>query len=175
MRQETSHPKKIRRKHCKCCGALFEPDPRAKSRQKYCSRAQCQTFRQRKNEKDWGLRNPDCVADQKHKWQQKHPGYSQQMRAANPELAQKNLVDTKIRMQKRRTQAVFDKSKVILTQLVDNASDKCCLMRGNWLFLRLKRASPWTKAGFMRHTGVRINRVMNRLPQGRFYDLSGMF
>jgi hypothetical protein len=76
-------------------------------------------------------------------------------------------------MQQRRAQAVFDKSKVILTQIVDTNSDKHCLMQGNWLFLRLKRASPWTKAGFMRHTGARMNRVMNHLPQGKFYDLSG--
>ena len=175
MRQEPARFKKSRRKHCKCCGELFEPDRRAKERQKYCSRSQCQTFRQRKNEKDWQLRNPDCVADQKRKWQQKHPGYSRQLRAADPELARKNLLDTKIRMQQKRAQTVFDKSKVTLTQLVDTKYDKYCLMRGKWLILRLKRASPWTKARFMRHTGARMTSVINHMPQGKFYDLSGAF
>jgi hypothetical protein len=175
MRQEANQPKKSRRRHCKCCDELFDSDPRAKEQQRYCSKAQCQTFRQRQNEKDWCRNNPEAVAHQKSKWQKKHPEHSGQRRAHDPELAQKNRQNTKIRMQNMRANVVFDKSKPILTQVVGRSADKCCLMRGNWLFLRLTRASPWTKAAVMRHTsGKRLKRVANRLPKSKLYDLTGV-
>lgn len=182
MRQDANQPnhskgqpKKSRRKHCKNCKELFESDPRAKERQKYCSKSQCQTVRQRKNENHWRQNNPEAVAYQKSKWQKKHPGYSQQRRAADPQGQEKNRQDTKIRMQQRRWEAMFEKSKVILTQVVGNNSDKCCLIGGHWLFLRLKRASPLRKAAVVMHTGWRLKRITNRLPKSKVYDLSGMF
>ena len=168
-------PLQTRRKRCLSCRELFDPDPRTKGHQRYCSKAECQTIRQRQNEKDWYWRNPDCVADQKRKWQQKHPGYSQQRRETDPAMAEKNRQDTKIRMQQIRWEAMFDKSKPILAQVVGSNTDNCCLMRGNWLFLRLTRASLWLKAAITRHTGKRLRRVANRLPKGRPYDLSGLF
>lgn len=174
MRQDASQSKKTRRKHCKSCGDLFDPDPRAKERQKYCSKAQCQTMRQMQNQKDWCLNNPKVVAYDKRRWQQNHPDYNQQRRAANPAMTEKNRQDTKIRMQQMRCKAVFDKSKEILTQIIDKNADKCCLIRGNWLFLRLTRVSPWRKAAVVRHTGKRLKRVLNQLPKSKLYDLSGI-
>ena len=175
MRQNANQSKKSRRKHCQYCNELFDSDPRAKGRQRCCSKAACQTMRQRQNEKDWCRDNPDSVADQKRKWHKKNPGYSRQRRVADPAMADKNRQDTKIRMQEMRSRAVFDKSKPILTQLVGKNIDKCCLIRGRWLFLRLTRASAWTKAAVMRHTcSKRLKRVTNRLPKSRLYDLSGM-
>jgi len=168
-------PLETRRKRCLSCRELFDPDSRTKGKQRYCSKAECQAMRQRQNENDWDQRNPDCVADQKRKWQQKHPGYSQQRRVDNPAMAEKNRHDTKNRMQQLRWEAMFDKSKPILAQVVDRNTDNCCLMRGNWLFLRLTRASLWLKAAITRHTGKRLRRVANRLPKGRPYDLSGLF
>ena len=167
-------PLLLKRKRCLSCRKLFDLNPRTKNHQHYCSKAECQAIRQRKNEKDWYWRNPDCVADQKRKWQQKHPGYSQQRRVADPAMADKNRQDTKIRMQQIRWEDMFDKSKPILTQVVGRNTDNCCLMRGNWLFLRLTRASLWLKAAVMRHTGKKLKRVANRLPKSRLYDLSGM-
>ncbi len=175
MRQAANQPPKKRRRHCKCCDDLFESDPRAKERQKYCSKTQCQTVRQMQNQKDWCLNNPKVVAYDKRRWQQNHPGYSQQRRAAAPGRQEKNRQDTKIRMQQTRSKVMFDKSKVILTQVVDKNADKCCLIRGNWLFLRLTRVSPWTKTAVMRHTGKVLKRVANQLPKSKLYDLSGMF
>ncbi len=173
MRQG-DNPPRCRRRRCLSCNELFEPDPRTKGHQRYCSKAECQAMRQRKNEKDWYWRNPDCVADQKRKWQQKHPGYSQQRRVADPAMTEKNRQDTKTRMQQMRWETMFDKSKPILTQVVGRNADNCCLMRWNWLFLRLTRASLWLKAAVMRHTGKKLKRVANRLPKSRLYDLSGM-
>ncbi len=174
MRQAANQPKKTRRRHCKYCDELFDPDPRAKERQRYCSKAQCQTMRQRQNEKDWRQDNPEATADQKRKWQKNHPGYSQQRRAANHAMAEENRQDTKMRMQQMRWESMFDKSKVILTQMTGRKRDKCCLIRGNWLFLRLIRASPLRKAAVIRHTGQRLKCVVNQLPKSKLYDLSGV-
>jgi hypothetical protein len=174
MRQ-ANPPSRSRRKRCVHCRELFDPDPRAKDRQRTCSKDECQMVRQRQNEKSWCERNPDCVADQKRKWQQKHPGYSRRRRAADPKLEQENRQETRLRMQKVRWQVLFDKSKLILTQLIGDNEDKSCLIRGQWLFLRLTRASRWTNATFVRHTGQRLKRVANRLPRGQLYDLSGLF
>jgi hypothetical protein len=77
-------------------------------------------------------------------------------------------------MQKLRWKIAFDKSKLILTQLLGNEDDKHCLIQGRWLLLRLTRASPLLKPCQVRHTGQRLNRVANRLPKGRLYDLSGL-
>ena len=174
MRQAANQPRKTRRRHCKYCDELFDPDPRAKERQKYCSKVQCQTVRQMQNQKDWCRDNPDVVAYDKRRWQQNHPGYSQQRRAADPAMKEQNRQDTKIRMQQTRSKFKFDKSKVILTQVVDKNADKCCLIRGQWLFLRLTRVSPWRKAAVIRHTGKELKRVVNQLPKSKLYDLSGV-
>ncbi len=174
MRQDANPSPKKRRRHCKCCGELFDADPRLKQRQKYCSKALCQTIRQRQNEADWYRDNPDIVADSKHKWHKKHPGYSRKKRAANPELEAKNRQQTQKRMQEVRWRRMFDKNKSILTQVIGGIDDKCCLIRGNWLFLRLTKTSRWQKATIVRHTGKRLKRVANHLPKSKVYDLTGI-
>ncbi len=103
-----------KRRHCLCCKELFEPDPRIKDKQHYCPRDKCLTKRQRLNEKDWRIRNPDCVAyqqEQSRKWHKARPRYSQKRRHDHPDLAAKNREDTRLRMQKMRR--MFDKSKSI--------------------------------------------------------------
>ncbi len=54
-----------RRKRCKNCKELFEPDVRTKGKQKYCSKKECQNKRQRENEKDWRKRNPPDWSSEK--------------------------------------------------------------------------------------------------------------
>ena len=174
MRQEANKSQKTRRRRCKCCKDLFDVDRRSSGKQRYCSKLECQTMRQRANEKEWVIRNVESVAIQKRKWQQKHPGYSRERRKANPQLAEENRQDTAERMQKLRFEAMFDKSKSILTQITGNNNDKCCLMRGRWLFLRLTRASRWTKKALSRHTGGEIKRIANHLPRSKVYDLTGV-
>jgi hypothetical protein len=168
-----------RRKRCLSCHELFEPDPRTQGHQKYCSSENCQTVRQRLNEKDWRQRNPDCVVyqqSQSREWHRARPNYSRRRRANDPVLAVKNKTDTRVRMQKIRRQGMFDKSKSILTQVAGGQTDKCYLARGSrWLMVRLTKASPLSKPWLVQDNRGRIHRVRNRLPTGKLYDLSGVF
>lgn len=168
-----------RRKRCKCCEDLFTPNPRTKGNQKYCSKPECQTTRQRKNEKDWRIQNPDCVSysqEQTRQWRQAHPDYSQIRRANNPQLLAQNREQTRVRMQKMRGEMMFDKSKVILTQLVGGRADKCYLTHGGkGLYVCLTKASPLSKCGSVKDNRKTFKRVSNQLPKGRLYDLAQVF
>jgi hypothetical protein len=108
-------------------------------------------------------------------WHKARPDYSRKRRASDPALTMGNRIQTRIRMRDRRFRSVFDKSKPILTQLIGKTRDKCCLISGQWLYLRLTKASPLSKPWRVRHTGLRLKRIINRLPRGRLYDLSGLF
>jgi hypothetical protein len=168
-----------RRKHCLCCAELFEPDPRSKGKQRYCSKTGCQTKRQRQNESDWRIRNPDCLAEQYKQtrlWHKARPDYSRQRRKNNPRLLQQNLNQTKLRMRKIRGKKMFDKSKVILTQLVGGKIDKCYLSnRSKWLLVRLTKASLLSKPGSVWDNRKTFKQVNNCLPRGWLYDIAGMF
>jgi len=178
MRQATksSH---TRRRCCQWCGELFNPDPRTKGRQRYCSKPACQTKRQRQNESTWRIKNPDCLdyqREQSRLWYKTHPDYSRKRRTENPRLLIKNRNDTRIRMRKIRSQKLFDKSKVILTELFERQGDKCYLTHGSrWLMMRLTKASPLSRLMYIGDNRVRLKRVANRLPRGHLYDLSGIF
>ena len=171
--------KTTRQKRCLCCGELFNPNPRSKGKQRYCSKAACQARRQRQNESAWRLKNPDCLQEQYERsrlWHKARPGYSRQRRALNPRLLQENRNQTKTRMQKIRVKKMFDKSKVILTQLVGSKSYKCYLAhRSRWLMVRLTKASLLSKAGSLWDNRKQFKQVNNCLPRGRLYDMSGMF
>ncbi len=168
-----------RRKRCKNCAEIFESDARTKGKQKYCSKKECQNKRQRQNEKDWRKQNPNCVSyqqEQTRQWNQKNPDYSQRRRSNNPELLKHNRDQTRIRMQKTRGKKMFDKSKVILTQLVGGKVDKCYLTHGGkGLYVCLTKASPLSKRGSLRDNRKEFRRRSNQLPKGRVYDLSGFF
>jgi hypothetical protein len=172
-------PSRTRQKRCRWCGALFKQDPRAKGRQRYCSKPACQTKRQRLNEKSWRIKNPDCLdyqREQSRLWHKAHPDYNRLRRLENPLTLRKNRNDTLLRMRKIRSQKLFDKSKVILTQLVERQADKCYLTHGSrWLMVRLTKASPLSRLIYMSDNHVRLKRVANRLPRGHLYDLSGIF
>ena len=169
-------PSRPRRRYCKSCRELFDPNPRTKGQQKYCSKTECQTTRQRQNEKNWRERNPDCLAyqqEQTRQWHKDYPDYSRQRRANDPELLKGNRDQTRVRMQKLRGQRMFDKSKVILTQLTGGKEDDCYLTRGGrGLYVRLTKASPLSKTGSLRDNRRRFKRVINRMPKGRLYHLS---
>lgn len=178
MRQ-ANKPSRTRQKRCRWCGALFEPDPRTKGRQRYCSKPACQTIRQRQNERIWRMENPDCLDYQRGQsrlWHKAHPDYSRLRRMENPLILRKNRDDTLLRMRVIRRQKLFDKSKVILTQLVERQADKCYLTQGSrWLMMRLTKASPLSRLMYMSDNRARLKRVVNRLPRGHLYDLSGIF
>ena len=179
MRQ-ANQPIRSRRKRCPCCGELFTPDPRTKGKQRYCSNVACQNKRQRQNELDWRLRNPECLEEQRlqsRQWHKERPRYSRQRRAAHPELAQANREQTQVRMGELRGKRMFDKSKSILTQLVGNTATSCYLSRSaGWLFLCLPKARSLFRRGCLGHNRGQLRRIENhqaRLPAGRLYDLSG--
>jgi len=178
MRQ-TNKPSSTRQKRCRCCEELFDPDSRTKGRQRYCSKSACQSTRQRLNESAWRIKNPDCLnyqREQSRLWHKGHPEYSRHRRLKHPHLLIKNRDNTRIRMRKTRSQKLFDKSKVILTELVERQADKCYLTQGSrWIMLRLTKASPLSKLPFMGDNRSRLKRVVNRLPKGHLYDLSGVF
>ena len=165
-----------RRNRCLGCHRLFEPDPRTKEKQKYCSRQSCQRERQRKNERDWRRQNPECLLRQYERtrlWNKAHPEYSRQRRTKYPKLQQANREQTRERMRKIRQTRQFDKSKAILAQLTGIQADKCYLTRGRrWIYIRLTKASPLSKAGFLRDNNRNVKQVINRMPKGRLYDLS---
>ena len=171
--------KATRRKHCKYCGELFEPDPRTKGKQRYCSKTACQSKRQRLNELTWRLNNPDCLQEQYERsrlWYRARPNYSRQRRTVNPRLLQENRSQTRIRMRKIRTKELFDKSKSILTQLAGGKEDKYYLTQGHkWLLVRLTKASLLSRAGIACDNRRRFKQVTNFLPQGRLYELSSVF
>jgi len=167
-----------RRRQCLHCHQLFFPDPRTKGRQRYCIKAKCQTIRQRKNEKDWRNRNPDCLKYQRQlslQWHKAHPNYSKQRRLENPRLLRQNRSQTRQRMRKIRSCKLFDKSKVILTQLAGNKSVKGYLTPGTkWLYLRLTKASPLSKAKAVWDNSGSHRQIVRSLPKERLYELSGI-
>ncbi len=113
-----------RRKRCANCRDLFDPDPRAKDRQKYCSKSSCQDHRQRLNEKNWREKNPDCVAYQQEQiraWHKARTNYSRKRRASDQALTMRNRIQARLRMRDRRFRSVFDKSKPIVKTVEDQA------------------------------------------------------
>jgi hypothetical protein len=90
-------------------------------------------------------------------------------------LTMGNRIQTRFRMRNQRFRRAFDKSKPILMQIIGKIRDKCCLISGQWLYLRLTKASPLSKPWRVRHTGLRLKRIVNRSSRGRLYDLSGLF
>lgn len=169
---------RTRRKRCLCCGRLFTPDPRTKGKQRCCSRLECQAKRQRLNESTWRLKNPECLEYQREQsrlWHKAHPDYSRKRRLKYPRLLAKNRHNTRLRMRKLRFKRMFDKSKSILTQLVERQADKCYLTHGyRWLMVRLTKASPLSRMAFMGDNRSRLKSAVNCLPRGSLYDLSGI-
>lgn len=174
---EPSH-RRLRARHCFCCKGLFDPDPRTRGHQRYCSKPTCQTSRQRKNERDWRAKNPECLLEQRKQtsqWHQAHPKYSHKRRREDPELLQHNRDCTRERMRRRRAYEVFDKSKSMLTQVIGRQQHDCYLTRGRgWLLLRLTKASPLSRRGLFGYDCDLGRWVPNRLPRGKLYDVSGV-
>lgn len=170
---------KKRRKHCRCCKELFSPNPKTKGKQLYCSKDECQKKRQRQNELVWRIKNPDSLEDQREQsrqWYKKHPDYSRKRRIENPILLEKNRKKTKAKMRRIRSKKMFDKSKVIMMQLVGNKGKNCYLTHGSrWLVVRLTKASLLSKPGSFWDNRKDFKCVTNRIPRGKLYDLSGIF
>lgn len=181
MRQ-VDPPLRHRRKRCLFCGDLFDPDPRTKGNQRYCSADVCQEHRQRFNEKEWRKNNPECLEEQykqSREWYKARPEYSRERREKYPALARRNRELTRENIRRQRERSMFDKSKSIMTQVVGNKGGYCYLSRGGkWLLTRLTKASLLSKRGSLGHNRGQFKRIANqkaRLPTGQLYDLSDAF
>ena len=80
--------KRPRKKPCRFCGELFNPDPRVGSRQVSCSRPECQKARKKGNQDRWVAQHPGyfkgLYRDTK-RWLEEHPGYLAEYRRQNPQ------------------------------------------------------------------------------------------
>ena len=165
-----------RKRRCRSCNELFRPDPRLKDKQHYCFDPSCQRKRQRLNEKEWLLRNPECLACKLQKvreWFRVRPHYSAQRRQNDPALCRRNRLGTRLRMRALRQAQLFDKTKSILTQLVQKQGDKCYLTRGfEWLHIRLTNPSRWSRGKALWENAARLKPPVTVLASTKVYDVT---
>ena len=167
---------KIRRRRCKICRELFDPDPRLKSRQYACFKTSCQRTRQFQNVEDWYIRNPQVLAyrqEQTKAWFKDHPSYSRKRRSTDPGLKALNRLKTSRRMKILRARKLFDKTKSIITQGLWNHGDKFFLNSKSELIVRLTKQSRlktlYRACQNLDHPLVKTN------VRGAFYELSENF
>jgi len=75
--------KQQRRRRCKCCGALYTPDPRNCRHQQYCSKPQCRKASKAESQRRWRnkpkgrnyFRGPENT-QRVREWRKKHPDYA---------------------------------------------------------------------------------------------------
>lgn len=65
---------------CCHCGSWCKPDPRNKTRQRFCSKPECRAASKRASQKRWLQKNPGYFRGAEHVrrvqcWRMKHPGY----------------------------------------------------------------------------------------------------
>ena len=100
----TERKSKRRRKRCRFCRKLFDPNPRVGSRQIACSDPCCQKARKSSNQAAWLERHPGYFQGRyrdTQRWLQEHPGYLAAYRRENP----LRVVEDNERRQKRREMA----------------------------------------------------------------------
>lgn len=84
---------KRRRRRCRFCAELFQPDPRLKGKQYACGVAECQRQRMEGNRRRWLARHPDYFEGRYPKtraWLDSHPGYLARYRREHPETVRRD-------------------------------------------------------------------------------------
>ncbi len=84
---------------CLCCGLFFDPDPRNRERQRYCSAAHCRRASKAASQAAWlaqpengeYFRGPVHVA-RVQAWRAAHPGYGRARRRTPPALQDSLIV-----------------------------------------------------------------------------------
>ncbi len=96
----------IRNKSCCHCGASFQPDPRAASVQRYCSRKPCQRTRQRRKYHRWLRRPGNAAAHQAaiNVWA-KDTDYWKRYRAAHPDYVRRDNLRRALSLRRARRSA----------------------------------------------------------------------
>ena len=95
----------MRRKRCRCCRELYQPDPRTYLQQTTCNKASCRIWRKRQAQKIFSLKNPfywDGESQEQKTWRQSHPDYWRQWRAKHPQYVARNRKAQKARDAKKR-------------------------------------------------------------------------
>jgi hypothetical protein len=92
---------------CPYCRKLFRPDPRAGSRQKVCSKAECQKKRKKDYQKKWCEENPTYFHNHYKRvkeWLKAHPDYLKNYRRSKLNGPGKD----RIKEQKRKKLSPFE-------------------------------------------------------------------
>ena len=137
--------KRRRQRKCRGCHEKFYPDYRQKDRQYCCARPFCQSKRNSRNNRNWYLKNPDCLTYQQdltRQWFLSHPDYRKRYRANHPKITLKNRQDTRRRMRGIRSRKLFEKTNSIyrIRQSVPG-SGSCAKDRSAF---RTGDVQPWT-------------------------------
>jgi hypothetical protein len=101
-------------RRCCHCGHLFDPHPRAKQKQRYCSNKECQRARKSKWQKHKLATDPDYKANQRAcqaDWHRRHPGYYREFRKEHPPYCRRNTFLQSLRNAKARVIAKMDEFK----------------------------------------------------------------
>lgn len=163
-----------RKRTCRICRGMFYPDYRQKDRQYCCGRRSCQSKRRSQNNRDWYLKNPDCLKYQRdltRQWFLDHPDYRCIYWNAHPETVIKNRQDTRRRMRAIRSCGMFEKTNSMFLEVVGNKADKCFLnARSGWVHLRLKKQTRYTDYGRLCQTLGHVPRIVRPFGQV-MYDL----
>ena len=81
--------KRARRRKCKHCGGLYDPDARNRRHQRYCSKEECRLVSKAQRQRRWLLRreNRDYFrgpenSERVREWRARNPGYWRRKRAS---------------------------------------------------------------------------------------------
>ena len=176
IRLKNKHSPSIRHK-CLACKNVFTPDPRVGSRQKYCSRKECQSKRQRANENTW-REDPENHKFLEAQWRGRrasHPDYLKQWRQEHPESVRRNRESMREYQRRRRQGELFETGKEIVLQVIKDKGVVYASRGNTWILMRLKQAGRWTKALRVGYASKRIRSGPVHRPQGRLYDVSSAF
>jgi len=90
----------MRRKRCRCCRKLYQPDLRTYRQQKTCSKQACRAWRIRQKWRNYLQKDPEYASSRKIKqkiWRENHPDYWRTWRKGHPTYVTRNR-----RLQKAR-------------------------------------------------------------------------
>ncbi len=107
-----------KKRRCKGCRCLFEPDPRH-PKQKHCAREKCQKARKAQWQRDrlandgfYRQNQKDC----QERWREKNPDYWKKYRKNNPEYAARNRKKQRARNRLKRSR---DTAKTISDRIAN--------------------------------------------------------
>jgi hypothetical protein len=116
--------KQPRKKRCRFCRELFNPGPRAGSRQVSCSRPECQKARKKASQDHWVAQNPGYFKGlyrNTKRWLKEHPGYLAEYRRRNPQKVALDNERRRIRRKAAREAAADIQDSISLEPAVTKA------------------------------------------------------